>query len=48
MESDLTKRIKDQIHMERSQSSNNKQELIKLYHRKVNYGHKIMELYKPD
>jgi hypothetical protein len=20
----------------------------KLYHRKINYGHKVMELYKPD
>ncbi|TNV85247.1 hypothetical protein FGO68_gene6192 [Halteria grandinella] len=48
METDLTKRIKDQIQMERAQTNNNKQEILKLYHKKVNYGHKIMELYKPD
>ena len=25
-----------------------KREMQKLYHRKINYGHKVMELYKPD
>ena len=25
-----------------------KREMHKLYHKKINYGHKVMELYKPD
>jgi hypothetical protein len=25
-----------------------KREMHKLYHKKINYGHKVMELYKPE
>ena len=34
--------------MERQAEELVKQEKLKLYHKKINYGHKVMELYPPD
>ncbi len=34
--------------MEKQADENIKREMYKLYQKKINYGHKVMELYKPE
>jgi hypothetical protein len=48
METEAQKRIKEQILMEKNHEASSRLEIQKLYYKKINYGHKIMELYKPE
>jgi hypothetical protein len=47
-ENEYSRRVKEQISMEKQAEEVVKKEMQKRYQRKINYGHKVMELYKPE